>query len=394
MDVALRRLLTATNWPLLMAVSVLTFMGAVSIWYDSNITGEAEGIKQLIFIGLGAGILMLTQVFHYQQIGRIAWGMYVLSIIMLLYTVMPGVPEGGLFSVPRINGARAWIDFKVLKFQPAEMTKVAFILVLARYLRFRSNYRTFGGLIPPFLLAFGPLLLILKQPDLGTAMVFVPALVAMLFVAGARTSHLLSIGFAVMMMIPVAWLSGQKGVPLFEHMPSVVKGYQRERVKAMFSDDPMTLQRTGFQQHNALIAFGSGGLAGKGVGQIVIGRRVPESHNDMIFALIGEQFGFWGVLLVLGAYGVIFVTGIEIAGSTRDPYGRLVALGVVALIAGQAFLNMLVAMKMFPVTGVTLPLVSYGGTSLLASFFLIGILMNIGQHRPLVMARESFEFAH
>jgi cell division protein FtsW (lipid II flippase) len=112
----------------------------------------------------------------------------------------------------------------------------------------------------------------------------------------------------------------------------------------------------------------------------------------MIFALVGEQFGFFGVVAVLGAYIVLFAAGIEIAGNTREPFGRLVAVGIVSMLAGQTFINLLVATKLMPVTGITLPFVSYGGSSLLASFLSAGLLLNVGQNRPLVMARDSFEF--
>jgi rod shape determining protein RodA len=172
----------------------------------------------------------------------------------------------------------------------------------------------------------------------------------------------------------------------------MVKPYQRERVISMFNDDPRTQREKGYQQHNALIAFGSGGIAGKGAGVIPVGRRVPEAHNDMIFALIGEQFGFFGAAVVLVSYIVLFAAGLEIAAATREPFGKLVAPGVIALLAGQTFLNLMVAMKLMPVTGVTLPFVSYGGSSLLASFLAAGLLLNIGQNRPIVMARDAFEF--
>jgi cell division protein FtsW (lipid II flippase) len=193
-------------------------------------------------------------------------------------------------------------------------------------------------------------------------------------------------------MAALLWLSGTDR-PLFRHGPDFIKKYQRDRVYAMFSTDSKTLQETGFQQHNALMAFGSGGLAGKGMGNIPIGRHVPEAHNDMIYALIGEQFGFFGAAVVLGAYLVLFVAGIEISSGTREPFGRLVAIGIVSILAGQTFLNLLVATRMFPVTGVTLPFISYGGSSLIASFMAAGLLLNIGQNRPIVMANNSFEFS-
>src|SRR5262249_23930842 len=159
----------------------------------------------------------------------------------------------------------------------------------------------------------------------------------------------------------------------FNHLPKFVKDYQRDRVYAMFNSDPRTLEGTGFQQQHALIAYGSGGISGKGIGNVVVGRHVPETHKDMIFALIGEQLWVFGSAFVLGAYLVLFTAGIEISASTREPFGRLVAVGVVSLLAGQTFLNLLVAVKLMPVTGVTLPFISYGGSSLVASFMAAGL---------------------
>jgi rod shape determining protein RodA len=185
---------------------------------------------------------------------------------------------------------------------------------------------------------------------------------------------------------------GGPGLPLFKHMPSFVKDYQRKRVYAMFERDAGSSQDINFQIERALTAVGSGGVAGKGLGNIPVGRGVPEGHNDMVFALIGEQFGFVGSAIVLAAYIVLFTAGIEVAGNTREPFGRLVALGIVATMAGQTFINLMVVLRLMPVTGITLPFVSYGGSSLLASFMAIGLLLNIGQNRPIVMARESFEF--
>lgn len=373
--------------PIILGIAALATLGIVSIYADNEIDGQ----KQLFFMLIGIGLLLGLQLVSYATIGRLAWVFYLLSLAALFYTVMPGVPSSGLFGVPTVNGARAWIEFGIMRFQPAEVTKIAFVLVLARYLRYRENYRRLPGLIPPFLLALFPLAMILKQPDLGTALVFIPALLIMLFVAGARVTHLAAIIGTAILAAPALWLSGQPGVPGFQHMPSLVKEYQRARVYAMFSSDPGMLQRTGFQQHNALIALGSGGVTGKGAGNIIVGKRVPERHNDMIFALIGEQFGLFGITIMLGAYVMIFFAGIEIAGSTKDPSGRLVAVGLVTLLAGQTFLNMAVALKLFPVTGVTLPFVSYGGSSLLASMTAAALLINISLHRPIIMGKDMFE---
>jgi len=302
------------------------------------------------------------------------------------------VPSSGFLGVPRVNGAKAWIKLGVINLQPAELTKVAFCMVLSRYLRFRSNYRALWGLAPPFLLAVVPLMLIMKQPDLGTALVFIPALFAMLFVAGAKVRHLGIIVGTGLLLAPLAWYSGPKettgmerDLPILRHLPALVEPYQRQRVAAMFSRDPSVLRDKGFQQEQALTAFGSGGFAGRGAMQIPVGRTVPEAHNDMIF-------GFIGSVILLGAYLVLFATGIEIASNTREPFGKLVAVGIVSLLAGQTFLNLMVAVRLMPVTGVTLPFVSAGGSSLLASFIAAGLLLNIGQNRPIVIAKDAFEF--
>jgi cell division protein FtsW (lipid II flippase) len=377
----------ATNWPVLLAVFALAAVGIFSIAsYEPGAAG-----RQVAYLVVATVLLAAFQAVNYMRVGRFAWALYGLSFLPLGYTGLAS-EAGGLPGVTQINGAYNWIRIAGLSVQPAEIMKVAFILALARYLRYRKNYRTLAGLVLPFALCLAPVLLILKQPDLGTAIVFGPTLLAMLFVAGARLKHLLAVILLGILTVPLVWLCGAPHVPVFGELPSFLKPYHRERVMAMFRDDEETLRGYGFQQHNALIAFGSGGVAGKGFGQIPVGRDVPEAHNDMIFALIGEQFGFVGSALVIIAYVVLFAAGLEIASNTREPFGRLVAVGVVAILASQTFLNIAVAIKLFPVTGVTLPFVSAGGSSLVASFIAAGILLNIGQHRPVVMAEDSFEF--
>jgi rod shape determining protein RodA len=217
-----------------------------------------------------------------------------------------------------------------------------------------------------------------------------------MFVAGAKMWHLLAVLGMGIAVTPVMWLAGPApdgpGLPVLKYLPAMVKPYQRERVQSMFNDDPKTQREKGYQQRHALVAFGSGGVTGKGLGDIPVGRYVPESDNDMIFALVGEQFGLFGAAVVLGAYAILFAAGIEIASATREPFGRLVAAGVVSLLAGQTILNIMVCLKLMPVTGVTLPFISYGGSSLVASFMAAGLLLNIGQNRPVVMAKDAFEF--
>jgi cell division protein FtsW (lipid II flippase) len=391
-----KQLAIATNWPVLVAVLVLSALGLVSIWAHSIADPRAaqDVQKQIMFIAIGLTLMFAMQAVNYLQLGRWGWAFYILSLLLLIYTILPGMPTRGLFGVVVVHDARLWINLGLLHMQPAELMKVAFCVVLARYLRFRSNYRTMLGLLAPFALAILPLIIILKQPDLGTALVFIPTLFAMLFVAGAKIRHLAAIVALATVFAFVTWFAGPDGgdLPGLRHLPSLVKKYQRARVMAMFSTDPTVLRGAGFQQLQAEIAFGSGQFVGRGPLNIPVGTHVPEAHNDMIFALIGEQFGFLGAIVLLGGYLVLFAAGIEIASATKEPFGRLVAVGIVSLFAGQTFLNLMVTLKLMPVTGVTLPFVSYGGSSIIASFMCAGLLLNIGQNRPMVIARESFEF--
>jgi cell division protein FtsW (lipid II flippase) len=378
-----QQLAIATNWPVLVAVLLLSLMGVVTIWAHDPATGQ----KQLLFMGIGVACMVLFQVVNYQRLGHFAWAFYVISLLLCIYTILPGVPQSGIGSVPVIHGAKAWIDLGWLHLEPAELMKIAFVGVLARYLRFRSNYRTLAGLLPPFALAMLPLVLILKQPALGMAMLFIPTLFAMLFLAGARKRHLLGVVAIALALVPVAWFCG-KDVAGIGRVPLFMEPYQWKRVKSMVHHDPAQE----YQEQHALIAFASGGGVGKGLGNIPIGHQVPEAHNDMIFALIGEQLGFFGAALVLILYVVLFAAGIEIAAATREPFGRLMAGGIVAILAAQTFLNLAVCVRLMPVTGITLPFISYGGSSLIASFMAAGLLLNVGQNRPLVMAKDSFEF--
>lgn len=383
---AWRQLALASNWPMLAAVVVLSGMGLLTI--GSVDPGVAK--TQAVFLGVGLGAMIVFQAVNYAQLGRLALPFYLLSVCLIAVTLIGA--KLGLPFVPEINGASNWIRLGPISLQPAELMKISYIMLLARFLRYRESQRTLKGLFVPLLLAAVPMAMILKQPDLGTCLVFIPTTVAMLFVAGAKLKHFAGFLGVGLVAAPLLWLSGQPGVPLFEHGPDLVKQYQRERVYAMFKHDENTLKNTGYQQHFGLAAMGSGGFGGKGAGNVPVGRKVPESQNDMVFVVVGEQFGFIGSLVVIAAYIVLFVAAMEIAVNTKEPFGRLTAVGVTAALAGQTFLNLAVAMKLMPVTGVTLPFISAGGSSLIASFMAVGLLLNIGQHRPFLLYREAFSF--
>src|SRR4051812_12247694 len=234
-----KQLAIATNWPVLVAVVVLSSLGLVSVWAHSiaDPRSAQDVQKQIMFIAIGLTLMFVMQAVNYQQLGRWGWPFYLLSLLLLIYTILPGMPKRGFLGVVEVHEARLWINLGLLHMQPAELMKVAFCVVLARYLRFRSNYRTILGLLPPFALLILPLIVILNQPDLGSALVFIPALFAMLFVAGAKIRHLAAIVALAPVFAFVTWFAGPDGgdVPVLRRLPSLVKKYQRARVAAMFS---------------------------------------------------------------------------------------------------------------------------------------------------------------
>ena len=395
---------------------VLSLMGVVSIWAYSTSAADpyhlhrGEGAKQLVYLGIAFACLVGFQAVDYRQIGRWVWPFYIGSLMLVAYTLLGGVAEShghGLPFVQGHKGAFCWIAAGPVSLEPSELTKVAFVLVLAKYLRFRSDHRTVRGLLEPFAIALGPTVLILKQPDLGVASLFVPTLLAMLFAAGAKVRHMAAVLALGVVLLPVFWFAGprydsdglnrrrtpEREVPVLRWLPSVMKEYQRGRVITMLSSGGGGPSRAGdYQQEHALAALGSGGFFGKGIGHIPVGRLVPEAQNDMVFSLVGEQLGLFGSGLVLVAYLVLFAGGVNIAGETKEPFGRLIAVGIVAMLAVQTGINLMVCLRMMPVTGVTLPFVSYGGSSLLASYMAAGLLLNVGQSRSVVLAPQAFEF--
>ena len=409
------QLAIATNWPVLGAVLVLSLLGVVSI---SAYSGSApdplhlhtgEGRKQLVFLAVALGCMVAFQAVDYRIIGRFVWPFYVGSLLLVCYTLLGGVAETHGHPLPFVHGTKGvhcWINLGSMSLEPSELVKVAFVLVLARFLRYRSTYRTPVGLLAPFALALVPAGLILKQPDLGVAALFVPTLLAMLFVAGAKVRHMAAVLGLGVALVPVFWFAGPRydrdgenrvrlrarEVPVLRWLPSMMKEYQRNRVLSMMTRDAAANRGSDYQQKMALNAIGSGGWTGKGIGHIPVGLHVPEAQNDMIFSLIAEQLGLVGAGIVVGSYLVLFAAGVEIAATTKEPFGRLIAVGIVALLAAQASINLMVCMRLMPVTGVTLPFVSYGGSSLLASFMAAGLLLNVGQSRTVSFAPESFEY--
>lgn len=369
--------------------------------------------KQLSFAFLGVAALVAVTFLDYRRLGPIAYGLYAVMLLLLALLIVAKILRSRFgieipFLEPR-NGAYCWIQFKfggrtLFQVQPSEFCKIAYILALAYYLRFRKNYRALAGLIGPFALTLLAMVLIVLEPDLGTVMLLMPTLFAMLFAAGARSRHLI-------LILCMAALS----------CPLVLKEYQRMRIAGFFLQNPRIMaaahdnprlatllvgrpeliyqwQRDqGFQLLHSKQAVASGGLTGYGFARGPYLQddffSLPEKHNDFIFAVIAHQFGLVGSAATLGLYALIIAAGLRIAYKNTDPFGRLVAVGITSMFAVQTLVTTSMTLGLMPITGLTLPFVSYGGSSLLTSFISLGLLNSIGKHRPFSVAKKPFEFS-
>ncbi len=291
---------------------------------------------------------------------------------------------GVVFLLPARYGAHRWIPLGVIQLQPSEPAKLAFILMLAHHLMYARHHRTLPGLMLPFAFTVIPLVMILLEPDLGTALLFLPVLFAMLLAAGTRVRHLALIGLAGVLLLPVLW--------------QVMSAEQRSRVTAVFRQQDGGAIPRGDEYHlhqsKQVIAFG--GLLGSDVQGMAVSDplayHLPASRTDFVFCLIAERWGSAGVLAVLLLYLLLIGRGLMIAAATREPYGRLLAVGIVALLAAQVVVNTGMTVGLMPITGLTLPLVSYGGSSLLMTCVALGLLINVGLRPGYEVTAEPFRF--
>lgn len=412
---------TRRGWIILLPVLPLCLGGLFTIQATSSpdqLTVLAdETIKQLAFAVAGIVCMFIIAGVGYQRIGRLAYPGFGVCIILLACLVVDRWFD--LPFVPLKRNTRRWIQIAGIQVQPSELMKIAYVLGLAWYLRYRSNYRTFLGLIPPFALTLVPMALIKMQPDLGTLLLFLPVLFVVLYAAGAKGKHLVAVIAMGLLCSPLFWTKIEayqklritsvvlqnKAIRDYlsrppESRPELATRWEFFRPKE-FSETRWMMELanweniTGYQLTRSKIAIGSGGPFGKGSGQgmFVEYDFLPEKHNDFIFAMIGHQWGIIGCILTLLCYGLIVLIGFEIATLTREPFGRLVAVGLTTMLAFQAITNLCMAIGLGPVTGVTLPFVSAGGSSLMINFASLGLIVSVARDRPLMFTNRPFEFA-
>ena len=379
------------SWPLWLAVLGLMVVGAAFIHsakpgVESSPWYQWFGLRQLVWYTLGLGVAVLVCAVDYRGLTRYAVMGYWIMIALLILVLIPGI---GAYRL----GARRWIDLGFFQLQPSEFTKIAFILIQAHFLsRPPEELRSPVVFLKAIALTLLPFVLILKEPDLGSALVFLPIGIVLLAVAGTPTRFLVRVSAAVglgalLLLADILFAPPGWRLPL--------EDYQRRRLWVYFGRDfaadklsDAARQQARIQQRNdsynvqqALISVGSGGWWGHGwrQGQQISLGYLPRAvaHNDFIFSVIAEEKGFLGSMVVLGLYAVILFTGIRIAGQARDRLGRLLAVGVVTLLFTHVFVNIGMNIRLMPVTGIPLPLLSYGGSSVLCSMIAIGILQNV-----------------
>lgn len=331
--------------------------------------------RQLRWAVLGIAVAIGASLPSYRVLERLSYAAYAMSLAMLLL----------VYFYPPVNGAYRWIRLGPLGLQPSEVAKIALVLALARYLMFCENYRRFRGLLTPLAIVLPPLLLILKEPDLGTAILLAPLTVAMLLAAGASAGDMLKLAFVGLLVTPLLW--------------SQMSREQRSRVTSLLEQTPAGQRPTddGYQLYQSKQMLALGGYRGSAIAGDAVDDpgvyHLPEAHTDFIFSVLAERFGLWGATILLLMYLLLVAKGLTIAATTQEPFGRLICVGFTTLIGVQALVNTGMAVGLLPVTGISLPLVSYGGSGMLANCFALGLMMNVAVRPGYDLAGEPFRWA-
>lgn len=361
-------ILSAPDKTLLLVVTFLVIIGFLAIFSATAPKCMREGanlasflIKQMIYAGFGFLAMGWFAKFDYKKLER--YNTKFLWIVAILLLVLQFTPLG-----VTINGAKRWINLGFMQLQPSELAKPLFCMLLASNFKEKVdllNFNNWTSTFIPILILLG---IIYKQPNLSMVIILLTTSF-MLYIAARGSLKL------------VAILGGLGFAGALFYLPKLLQGYQMDRINVWLNPGSDALGK-GYNIIQSLIAFASGGFIGTGYGgSIQKLAYLPECHTDFIFAIIGEEFGYLGCLFIVGLFTVLVYRGLRIAKRCPDMYGKLLAIGITVIFGFQAFLNMSVASSFFPVTGVTLPFISYGGTSIIVSLAMVGILLNISKQR-------------
>ena len=356
--------------PILLAAAIgLAVIGLFAIYSATHQSLAAVHLdpgrfvkRQLTFLAVGAVVLMLAVSFDYRLLKVYAGMIYVSSLVLL---VLVRTPFG-----TSVKGAQRWFELFGFQLAPSEIAKLALVAMLAAFLSELRGDLTLQDVFRTAGLAAIPAFLVFLQPDLGSSIVFAAILVGMLVVAGTRARYLLVLALTAVVLIVAGFQVG------------LVREYQIERLQAFL--DPTSVSADALHnREQAEIAIGSGGLTGVGFGK---GSQtnldfVPEQHTDFVFTVIGEEFGFMGSVVLLGLYGILLWRAFRVALLSRDPFGTYLAAGIASMFALQMFVNVGMNVGIMPITGIPLPFVSYGGSSLLLNLASVGLLLNVHMRR-------------
>ena len=360
-----RRLVQYFDWGLLCLTVIIGFLGLITL-YSAVTAGISTPqkvlyVKQLIWYSIGLTAMIISFLFHYKALERWAGVFYVFCILLLIAVLLFG---------RYIGGSRRWLTIFSISIQPSELVKIATIIVLAKY--YSNLAKTTGlklkELLIPFMLVAVPFILIVKQPDLGTAMLIVLIAGSITFFVKIERRTLIYIITFCGITVPSVWF--------------FLKEYQKQRILTFLNPDRDPLG-TGYHIIQSKIAIGSGMLYGKGFlkGTQNAFSFLPEEHTDFIFSVLAEEWGFTGSVVLLFIFLMLIVCGLNIAYGCRDSFGTILSVGITIMLTWEIFINIGMVAGIVPVVGVPLPFISYGGSSILTVMVSIGILMNVSMRR-------------
>ncbi|MCD6415153.1 MAG: FtsW/RodA/SpoVE family cell cycle protein [Planctomycetes bacterium] len=361
-DVSWRRM----PWPLPLLALALTLIGAAFIWSSHS---EALALKHCIFALIGIVVFALAAIFDYRRLSGVTFLLYLLGILTL----------AGLWSPLGVtrNYARRWYDVGFFLVQPSEPMKLLLALALADYFRSQRRWQRLRDLVYPITITGAGMFLIVIEPDFGTALMLAPVFFGVAFLGGVRMRNLVLLVVLGVALLCAAWFT-----------PGVMRPYQKARLISFINPEANPESSAAYNAEQAMLAVCAGGVKGQGWGRGVLNRlgRVPERHTDFIFPVIAEEWGLvrTGGMMLLQTF-LIFYLGL-LTLRNREPFGRLVAGGVLSLFGFQTFLHIAIGLGFAPITGLTLPLASYGGSSLLTTYAGFGLVASTRMHRDIVFS--------
>ncbi len=362
-----RRLINNFNWLLFVVALLLTSIGIATI-YSANYNPEGVSYlsfihvkKQLIWLIVSFFSMIIFISFDYKKLEAYVFPLYIFNVILLIAVLIIGKTS---------MGAQRWLSLGGFNFQPSELFKFTTILIVAKFFSNESKIKEYSliEVLKLILMILFPVALIVKQPDLGTGLLILFVFSSMLLFVGIKRSSLIKIIAAGLIFAPLSW--------------NFLKTYQKKRILTFLfpEKDPLG---AGYHIIQSKIAVGSGKLFGKGYLHGTQNKLhfLPEEHTDFIFSVFAEEWGFIGTLILISIYIVFFITMINISQKARDNFGALIVIGVLFIFFWQFFINIGMVIGILPVVGIPLPLISYGGTSLVVSYSLIGLVLNVGMRR-------------